>query len=173
MGKIIFITGATRSGKSQLAVNMAKGISGKDVAFVATCIPEDEEMRRRITLHKKNRPCHWKTIEVKDDMPGGLKKLKGNFKAVIIDCLTLFVSNLVMKGSSEKEIRRKVEDTLKFISKAPYSGIIVSNEVGGGIVPANRLAREFRDLAGIANQIVAKRADEAYYVVSGIPMKIK
>ncbi len=156
-----------------MAVDMAAAISGKDVAFVATCIPEDAEMKRRVSLHKKNRPSCWTTIDAKEDIAKELKAVKTKSKAVIIDCLTLFVSNLLMRGRAENEIKQKILDTVEFIAKAPYTAIIVSNEVGSGIVPGNKLAREFRDLAGIANQIVAERSDEAYLVVAGIPVKIK
>ncbi len=173
MGRLVFITGATRSGKSRLAVEMAMDISDEKVAFLATCIPKDSEMKRRVLSHKKNRPSRWKTIEAGEDILKALKSIKADFKVVVIDCLTLFVSDLLTRGESEKEIKKKVLDAVEFMSKAPYTSIVVSNEVGAGIVPENRLAREFRDLAGIANQIVAKEANEAYFVVAGIPMKIK
>ena len=173
MGRLIFITGATRSGKSRLAVEMAMNISCNKVAFLATCIPRDEEMKSRVLLHKKNRPACWRTIEAEEDMVKILRNLNKNYKAVIIDCLTLFVSNLLIRGEGEKSIRKRVVDVVEFIVKAPYTTIVVSGEVGGGIVPDNKLAREFRDLAGIANQIVAKKANEAYFVVAGLPLKIK
>ncbi len=173
MGKIIFLTGGTRSGKSRLAVKMAMNISDKKVVFVATCVPEDNEMKKRIMLHKENRPAYWKTIETKSDILKELKKIKTNFKAVIIDCLTLFVSRLLINSEGENGVKKKVADLIEFVSKAPYTTIIVSGEVGAGIVPENKLAREFRDLAGSANQIVAKYANEVYLVVAGIPVKIK
>ncbi len=175
MGRVIFITGGTRSGKSSFAVKMAKRISDTNsrVAFMATCIPEDEEMKRRVALHKKKRPFSWKTIEVKADILKELKKIKSSFKVVIIDCLTLFVSGLLMQGLNESQIKKKIEEIARFISHALYTTIVVSNEVGSGVVPENRLAREFRDLAGLTNQIVARKADEVYLVVSGIPLKIK
>lgn len=173
MGKLIFITGSTRSGKSRLAVDMAAAISGKKVSFVATCIPKDDEMKRRVSLHKKNRPPCWTTIEAAEDIAKELKAAKMKPKVVIIDCLTLFVSNLLMRGRAENEIKQKVMETAEFIAKAPYTAIIVSNEVGGGIVPENKLAREFRDLAGVANQLIAEKSDEVYLVVAGIPVKIK
>lgn len=173
MGKLIFITGAARSGKSRLAVEMAMKISDKKVAFVATCIPFDDEMTSRVLLHKKSRPPCWKTIEVKGDLSKELKGIKTDFKVVIIDCLTLFVSRLLINGEKEEAIKKKVTAAVKFISKTPYTAVIVSNEVGGGVVPENKIAREFRDLAGIANQIVAKRANEVYLVVAGVPMRMK
>lgn len=177
MGKLIFITGAARSGKSAFAVRMAKEISdgqknGKAV-FLATCIPQDNEMKRRVALHKKNRPPSWKTIEAKPDILKELKGIKPIFRVVIIDCLTLFVSGLIMRGVKESRIKKKVEEITKIISQAFYAAIVVSNEVGAGVVPENKLAREFRDSAGTANQSIARRADEVYFVVSGIPVKIK
>jgi len=156
-----------------LAVEKAMAISDKNVAFVATCIPEDDEMKRRVSLHKKNRPSCWMTIEAAEDIAKELKAVKAKSEVVIIDCLTLFVSNLLMRGRSENQIKRKVLDTIEFIAKAAHTTIIVSNEVGSGIVPENKLARKFRDLAGIANQLIAEKSDEAYLVVAGIPVKIK
>lgn len=173
MGKIIFVTGAARSGKSAFAVDAAKGISDKKVAFVATCRPQDAEMKARVAAHKKGRPYYWKTVECGDSLLEALKGVGRGCKVVIVDCLTLFVSGLLMKRLTEKEIADEVKAAADFLSKAPYTAIVVSNEVGSGIVPKNRLARSFRDLAGSANQAIAKKADEAYLVVSGIPVRIK
>ena len=173
MGKIIFVIGATRSGKSAFAVETAKKIDAGRVVFAATCVPEDSQMRVRVAFHRKARPSAWKTVEAGADLLTALKKLSLGFKVVIIDCLTLFVSRLLMEGLEEKMIINKVRKLALFASKTPRTTIIVSNEVGAGIVPANDLARRFRDLAGTANQIVAKEADEVYLVVAGIPVKIQ
>lgn len=156
-----------------MAIDLALKLSLKNVAFLATCVPRDDEMKRRVLLHKKNRPHCWKTIEIKQDLLKALKDIKKDFKVVIIDCLTLFVSGLLIKGEGERVIRKKLTGVLDFISKAPFTSIIVSNEVGAGVVPENKLARDFIDLSGISNQISAKYANEAYLVVAGIPMKIK
>lgn len=184
MRRIIFITGAARSGKSQFAVELTKGVAktlkgrstpkgtGK-VMFIATCIPEDDEMRRRVKLHKRDRPSSWKTIEGETDILKVLQNAKKTFKVVIIDCLTLFISDLLSKGFKEGEIKKKTREIVKFISGTPYTTIIVSNEVGSGIVPENKVARQFRDLVGVANQMIAQCADEVYFMVSGIPIKIK
>ena len=172
MKKIIFITGAARSGKSKLAVDLARGISDK-VVFLATCKPEDTEMKERVRLHKKNRPCSWKTIEEDGNIASVLQKINSNYKVVIIDCLTLFISNLLLEGRKDKEIDNKIKKIGKIITKAPYTTIIVSNEVGSGIVPENKIARRFRDIAGIANQTIAKYADTVYFVVSGIALQMK
>lgn len=173
MGKLIFITGSTRSGKSRLAVDMATAISRDKVVFAATCIAQDDEMKGRVIKHRQARPSSWRTIEIADDMAREIRGLSPEPDVVLVDCLTLFVSNLLMRSESEAEIMRKVTDALEFISKARYSGIVVSNEVGGGIVPENKMARDFRDLAGTANQIAARYADEVYLSVAGIPVKIK
>ncbi len=173
MGRLIFITGGARSGKSAFAVRTAKDINAGKAAFVATCVPEDDEMKRRVALHKKNRPSSWRTIEAGWDLLKGLRTIGPEIEVTIIDCLTLFISGLLMRGQKANEIKRQVKAVARFLSKAPYTTIMVSNEVGAGIVPDNRLSREFRDAAGIANQFIAKAADEVYFVVSGIPVKIK
>jgi len=182
MGRIIFITGAARSGKSQLAVELAGRLArgtgtpkgtGK-VIFIATCVPEDGETRRRVKLHKTNRPSSWKTIEGEIDILKSLQKIKKISPAVIIiDCLTLFISGLLLKGFKEGEIKKKTKEVVKVIAGISPTTIVVSNEVGSGIVPENKLARQFRDLVGIANQTLSRGADEVYFMVAGIPVKIK
>lgn len=172
MKKLIFITGAARSGKSGFAVELAKGITDK-VVFLATCKPGDAEMKRRVKQHKLRRPGSWKTVEEDGDIVGALKKIGGDHKVVIIDCLTLFLSNLLLEGRRDREINSRIKEIGKVVSKAPYTTIVVSNEVGSGIVPENKLARRFRDLTGIANQTIAGYADTVYFMVSGIAMKMK
>lgn len=173
MGKIIFLLGATRSGKSKLAVKMAEDIAGNRVAFVATCIAKDNEMKRRIALHRKNRPSSWITVEGGNETLKELKKIKPPFKVVILDCLTLFVSGLMIKGFTEGSIKKKLTELTRFLSEAPWTAIVVSNEVGAGVVPKDKLVREFRDFSGFANQLIAQYASEAYLVVAGIPVKVK
>ena len=168
MSKIIFILGGARSGKSRLAIKIAKE-KGRPVAFIATCQAMDKEMEKRIELHKKARPESWKTFEEPEDVGLLLKNIGNRFDIVIIDCLTILVSNLLLKGLKEKDIRQRI----KAITEAKTNVIIVSNEVGLGIVPDNELAREFRDISGRINQIVAKKADKVFFMVSGLPMKIK
>ena len=172
MNKVTFILGGARSGKSQLAIKMAKK-KGKRVAFIATSQALDKEMKKRINLHKKTRPTHWQTFEEPENIPLLLKKINKKFEVIIIDCLTLLVSNLLLKGLKEKDIERKTEEMSILLKKIRPDVIIVSNEVGLGIVPDNELARDFRDIAGRMNQIVAKRSDEAFFMFSGLPLKIK
>ena len=171
MSKITFILGGARSGKSTYALELAKKY--KRVAFIATCEPLDKEMQRRIALHKKKRPAHWQTFEEPKDIVLALKKIGNNFDCIIIDCLTLLVSNLILEGRSQELIEDKISTLLGQIKKMKTDVIIVSNEVGLGIVPKNKLARGFRDIAGKINQMVAGAADEVFFMVSGMPLKLK
>ena len=170
MSKIIFITGGARSGKSDFAIKIAKKFNRR-VAFIATCIPEDKEMLERIKIHKSNRPLDWETIEEPKNLIPVLRKLKN--KTVIIDCITLLVSNLLLSGISDEEILKDIKEIIKVLKRSNLKVIFVSNEVGAGIVPANKIARRFRDLAGRVNQIIAQNSDECYLLVAGIPVKIK
>lgn len=172
MGKIIFILGGARSGKSRYAINLAKEKAKKKVVFIATAKPEDKEMNLRIRLHKKNRPSFWKTIEEPCDLILQIKKIK-NCDLIIIDCLTLFISNLLLEGYKDAKIKNEIKRLLGILKKSFFESIIVSNEVGLGIVPDNPLARRFRDLAGIINQKVARAADKVYFMIAGRATEVK
>ena len=172
MGKIIFLLGGARSGKSQFAIKLAKKDARK-VAFIATCVGLDREMEKRISLHKKNRPSNWQTFEAPKDIALLLKKIGPKFEIIIIDCLTLLVSDLLLKGLREEAIENKINKILAALKKIKAKSIIVSNEVGLGIVPKNKLARDFRDIAGRTNQIVAEKSDEVFFMLAGISIKIK
>lgn len=171
MGKIILILGGARSGKSTFALNLAKG--HKKVGFIATCQALDKEMENRIRMHQKIRPPDWKTFEEARCIASTLRKMGNGFDCIVIDCLTLLVSNLILSGSSENEILEEISLMSDSLRKKKAKAIIVSNEVGLGIVPKNKLARDFRDVAGKVNQLVAKIADEVFFTVSGIPARIK
>jgi adenosylcobinamide kinase/adenosylcobinamide-phosphate guanylyltransferase len=171
---LIFITGGARSGKSTLAVQLAKKINGK-IAFIATAQAGDDEMERRIFLHKKERPDGWSTIEEPANVASAIDSAYGH-DAVIIDCITLLISNLICNCDNLSETEWILDEIKKLVESAKQfdgSVIIISNEVGMGIVPENKLAREFRDLAGKANQMIASSADKVYVCFSGIPMLIK
>ncbi|MCL5674901.1 MAG: bifunctional adenosylcobinamide kinase/adenosylcobinamide-phosphate guanylyltransferase [Candidatus Omnitrophica bacterium] len=169
--KIIFIIGGARSGKSSFAVALANKIS-KNVSFIATCNPQDREMKERVLNHKKIRPAKWKTIEEYYNLSLALEKIT-SAKSVIIDCLTLWVSNLMMKKYKEKNIMEEANKIMESAKKINSSVIIVSTEVGSGIVPTNKIAREFRDIMGRVHQTIAKKSDEVYLMTAGIPVKIK
>lgn len=170
--RIIFVSGGSRSGKSSYAVQTALAINGK-TAFIATCQALDKEMNKRIKMHKKERPSAFKTLEEPLYVSKLLRKVSGQFDILIIDCVTLLVSNFMMNGFSENMIYDEFDKIIKTLKKHRGHSIIVSNEVGLGIVPENELARKFRDIAGRVNQKIAKSSDEFYFMFSGIPAKIK
>ncbi len=170
MGRLIFITGGARSGKSAFAQKSANRLS-KKVTYIATAQAKDKEMEVRIKIHRKNRPAHWKTIEKEKNITEVLSRIAEKNEVILLDCLTLLISNLLLSG--KKDVLKKIRQLVNKIREIKATVLIVSNEVGMGIVPDNKLARRFRDIAGRANQIVAQAADEVYLVVSGIPVKVK
>lgn len=172
MGKIIFIIGGAKSGKSNFAVKLAKKQASK-VAFIATCEAKDLEMKKKIAAHKKNRPAHWETFEEFADITSLLNNIGFKFKVIILDCLTLLLTNFLLKGAKEEDIEYQIKEMLNTLKKIKSKTIIVSNEVGLDIVPKNKLARKFRDLAGKVNQMVAKESNEVFFLVAGIPWKMK
>ncbi len=172
MGKIIFITGGVRSGKSKYAMNLAKN-TAREIIFLATGVAKDEEMKKRIKEHKESRPDRWRTIEETKNISSILLDIQPPCELVIIDCLTFFVSNLLLEGVDEESILQEIKKIVDTILQVSYTIIVVSNEVGGGIVPDNELGRRFRDIIGLANQIMAKSAHEVYLIVSGMPVKLK
>jgi adenosylcobinamide kinase/adenosylcobinamide-phosphate guanylyltransferase len=171
MGKIILVLGGARSGKSTFAQGLAE--KHKKVAFIATAQGRDTEMRRRIKLHKLIRPAGWKTFEEPKQLAPLLLKIGDGFDCLLLDCLTLLVSNLMLAKKTEAVILHLVGELLSTVKKRKYALIVVSNEVGLGLVPSNILGRRFRDIAGRANQIVAAAADEVYFMFSGIPLRVK
>jgi adenosylcobinamide kinase/adenosylcobinamide-phosphate guanylyltransferase len=171
MNKITLILGGARSGKSSYALSLAKKY--RKVAFVATCQGLDQEMRERIRRHQQTRPKSWKTFEETKELTSLLIKIGNNFDCILIDCLTLLVSNLILSRHKEAETLKKIEILLGTLRKNKAKVILVANEVGLGLVPRNKLGRNFRDIAGKVNQIIAKEADEVFFTVSGIPMRVK
>ena len=185
--KIVFVTGGAKSGKSSFVLDKVSAVEGKK-AFIATAEALDDEMKDRIGRHKAERGDEWKTYEVPLEVPGAIVDAAGSHSSVVLDCLTIWLSNVMISGHGSEGRGQRTEEnikellnTLQQLKKSPVcsggSGCsvlyIVSNEVGMGIVPENDLAREFRDLAGNLNQKIAGISDEAYLVVAGIPVKIK
>lgn len=177
---LILILGGARSGKSSFAVKLARQIASK-VTYLATADAIDSEMKRRIAKHRRSRPSIWKTIEVKGDAALALKKANNNSDLIIFDCLGIFVSNL-LEGNDvspevdrriEKKAERQIKELIRTIKELKCKVIVVSNEVGQGVVPAYPLGRSFRDLLGMANQMVAKEANEVYLMVAGIAVRVK
>lgn len=172
MGHLIFIIGGARSGKSAYAIEVGSKIPGRK-AFIATSEAFDEEMRERIVMHRKNRPVDWETIEEPIAINNVLQKIDGLYNVIIVDCLTLWLSNLLGKDVDREHISEEIELLVAAIKAVSYTAIIVSNEVGQGVVPENKMARVFRDMSGLMNRKVACVADEVYLVTCGIPLKIK
>lgn len=177
-GKLILVTGGARSGKSSFAEKLAKE-ANKDVTYLATCQALDEEMALRIEEHKKRRPKNWKTIEEPLNASSVIEKEGKSDRVILLDCLALLVANLIFsKGDSTSElIDQAVLNEIKTLAKVskdvPASVIIVTNEVGMGIVPEYPLGRAYRDTLGKANQILASEADEVYLLICGIPVNVK
>ena len=140
------------------------------MAFIATCLAKDKEMEQRIRHHKKARPAHWQTFEKPKNTAALLTKIGSGFDIIIIDCLTLLVSDLMLRNFKEKKIERDINGILEALAKIKARSIIVSNEVGLGIVPNNKMARDFRDIAGRINQIVAAKGEEGefFFFVGGV-----
>ncbi|MGA9047926.1 MAG: bifunctional adenosylcobinamide kinase/adenosylcobinamide-phosphate guanylyltransferase [Dehalococcoidia bacterium] len=174
--KIILILGGARSGKSTYAQQLASS-KGEKILFCATAEPLDDDMRHRIEQHKKSRPSGWQTLEVSRDLGQVLGNLISGYDAVIIDCITLLVSNCLQDASdpvqAEKTVFEEIRSLIEFIERRNSCYILVSNEVGGGLVPDNVLGRTYRDMLGKTNQLLAKAADEVYLMVAGIPLKVR
>ena len=171
--QLILVTGGTRSGKSSFAQNLAEAEKGRK-AFIATAEPLDQEMKERIILHKNERPAGWTTVEEPIHLEKTVKKCGEAYDVLLIDCLTLWVSNLLVnKSMNEKAILKQISALVASCREVTARVIMVTNELGMGIVPANSLSRLYRDLVGKVNQQVALEADAVYFLVSGIPMKLK
>lgn len=172
MGKLYFITGGARSGKSAFAEKLADGFSGKR-AYIATAQALDAEMVERIEHHRKRRGMSWDTFEEPLAVDELINKLSGRYQVVLLDCLTLWLSNVIAHTDGDGPVTSRSDELVAALRDFGGVCIAVSNEVGLGIVPDNPLARRFRDLAGMLNQKAAQAADEAYFMASGIPVKIK
>lgn len=170
--KISFITGGARSGKSAFAEKLAGGLAGKR-AYLATAQAFDLEMTARIEKHRKDRGNAWDTFEEPLAVAELLRKLSGRYDVLLLDCLTLWLSNVMAHTDGDGAVSSLSDELVAAIKDFGGDCIVVSNEVGLGIVPDNPLARKFRDFAGMLNQKVAQSADEVYFTASGIPMKIK
>lgn len=165
---MIFILGGARAGKSSFAVELAQKLN-KKVTFIATAIPIDSEMRERIKNHRNARPKNWKTIEVVNDLDKKIGQEKSG--VILIDCLTIYVSHLM--NYNQDKILNQIKEIIGAIKKSNSEVIVVSNEAGCGLVPNNKLGREYRDVLGKANQMFALAADEFYVMFAGIPVNIK
>jgi adenosylcobinamide kinase/adenosylcobinamide-phosphate guanylyltransferase len=172
----ILLLGGARSGKSHYAQQLAMEL-GDRVLFIATGEGLDEEMQARIAEHKKDRPRSWQTLELPTGIAKGIEKGIGNADVVIIDCLTLLISNLLRDEpdypEAEKRVLSEINQLITAIDRLDASFVIVSNEVGMGLVPETKLGRIYRDLLGKANQLLASHATEVYLMVACLPVQVK
>ncbi len=173
-GELVLLLGGARSGKSTTAERMAR--DGGRVLFIATAEALDGAMQRRIAEHRRYRPEAWDTLEEPIHLASALRPLADRYDTFVLDCLTMWVSNLLLAREeapdTESTILETVGRLLDLIATAGGTWIVVSNEVGQGIVPASPLAREYRDVLGRVNQLVASRADRAYLMVAGLALEL-
>ncbi len=177
MSRTILITGGARSGKSNFAEKLAQQFEAP-LCYLATAQALDCEMEARIKLHSERRGEQWHTLEEPLDLTLAVKESDGRYQVILVDCITLWLSNLLFayenqEGEVETLIMQDVQQLAEVLQGMATTVILVSNEVGMGIVPENGLARLYRDIAGRANQFLAAAADEVHLVVSGIPLKLK
>jgi adenosylcobinamide kinase / adenosylcobinamide-phosphate guanylyltransferase len=169
VAKIIFITGGQRSGKSKFAQNLAEKLSDNPI-YLATARIWDEEFRRRVERHQSDRGENWLTIEEEKHI--GSLSFAG--KTVLMDCVTLWLTNLFTDNEFQVEpALSQAKTEFQNLANQPFTLIVVSNELGMGIIPDNLASRQFLDLQGWANQFIASLANEVYLMVSGIPVKVK
>ena len=173
MKEIIFVIGGCRSGKSNHALQTAEKMPGNRKIYIATCVPQDAEMKRRVAKHQKERSRSWATVEEPIDLPAAISERSQNADVILVDCLTLWVSNLLMETSDEEKLAETISQLTDTLEKARCPIVLVSNEIGTGIVPENKLARQYRDIIGLANQAVAKTAGKVIWMVAGIPVTVK
>ncbi len=169
--RLIFVLGGARSGKSSFALQEGKDKSPR--AFLATAEPLDAEMTNRIQKHRRSRGQGWKTFEVPIQLAEWFELDGSNYSSVVVDCLTLWLNNLFRDKVQVRHVPSRIRKLLNAIRACPTQVVMVSNELGLGLVPGDAVSREFRDAAGRTNQLIAAEADEVYFLVSGIPLRIK
>ena len=173
--QLILVLGGARSGKSACAERLA--LQGERTLFVATAEALDEDMRRRISEHRARRPAAWDTLEEPLDPVAAIPPALSGQDTLLLDCLTVWVSNLLLKlddaGRAEAEIISRAGALLDLYDRTDARWIVVSNEVGLGVVPATELGRNYRDILGRVNRMFAARADQAYLMVAGLALELK
>ena len=172
---LTLIIGGARSGKTRFAQSLCAAAAR--VAYVATALADDEEMRARIERHRQDRPSHWNTLEEPLELGSAVARMMSCSDVILVDCLTVWLANLLWhhRGKTPSELEAFADIEIKALIRLAASGklILVSNEVGAGIVPDNAVSRSFRDLHGFVNQRAAAAADRVFLTVAGIPVCIK
>ncbi len=184
MGKLTFILGGARSGKSSHAQHLAQKLaqkSSKRITFIATAQALDDDMSARIQKHREDRPAEWMTLEITHDIPAYLQEKPSQTDIYLLDCITLLANNVFMQFIEEDQVNEKmakqaleyeIDELLTYIHAHDEEWIVISNEVGLGLVPPYQMGRVYRDLLGWANQRLAHEADEVLWMVAGIPVPI-
>ena len=173
MGQMIFITGGTRSGKSNFAQQCCEEHPG-ELLYIAPAEADDDEMLQRVRMHQEARGERWHLLEEPLWLSDKLIESAAGKSALLLDCVTLWVTNLYFHFDEKSgPVLAEVDRFIELAWQLDEPLYLVSNELGSGIIPENRMARQFRDLAGIVNQRLAAAADEAWIVVSGLPLKLK
>ena len=178
MGKIILVTGGARSGKSKFAEDLALKIGEGRAAYIATAQIFDSEMAERVKIHKSRRGNNWITFESPFNADKSITYAAQNFNAILFDCVTIYLSNFLCNENLDDEklfanFERLINDLIMAAKNSDSTVIFVSNEVGAGIVPENKLARMFRDYAGLANQMLANESEKVFMTIAGIAIDIK
>lgn len=169
MGKSILVLGGARSGKSGFAEQMGDALPGKHI-YIATAQAFDDEMAQRIARHRADRADHWQTVECPLALTEAIQAHDSEDSVILVDCLTLWLSNLMLGDHDIAAVRSRLTRLLETVQGTL---LLVSNEVGQGIVPDNALARQFRDEAGWFNQALARASDEVWFVTAGLPQRLK
>ncbi len=173
MSQLTLLIGGCRSGKSRYALELADASGLKDKTFIATCQAFDQEMEERIAKHKQERSTEWTTVEEPLDVPRVVEEKGLPSSLIVLDCLTLWVSNLLQQEQGEDWVLEQGVRLGQALDAALGRVLVVSNEVGQGIVPDNPLARTFRDQVGRLNQLVAAKADKVVWMVAGLPVTVR
>lgn len=178
---MILVTGGARSGKSSFGEGLLCEMD--KVLYIATSIPFDEEMKERVKIHRESRKSDWDTLECYKDFNNNLLNKVNDYNGIILDCITIMVSNIILEeckdytndefNLAEKKVINEVKSLIAILKKFNGKVVLVTNEVGFSVVPENKLARYFRDIAGRVNQLIAKECSDVYLVVASIPLKIK
>ncbi len=187
LNNLVIILGGAKSGKSSFALDLGKK-SKKKVTFLVTASYSDQEMSERIEKHKKSRPKDWKTVEVDKHIVSSIGSLEKEGGLIIVDCWSFYVANFLNRevsvdsgediiepdvyGKLEKQLTEETNSFLREIGNLNRKVIVVSNEVGLGLVPPYPLGRCFRDLLGLSHQVLAKQASKVYFMIAGLPMEL-